>query len=142
MIKSLKLVTKGSKQAINSKGDNSSSGGANIKISKQLPFKLLSQKGSSKSKCSNRRSLSGSNKTGRNTSIQSIAKKKLKTIKGSDSCNKDNNESYLCMPQFPNNMHAAKAFAKLKNKLQKTESEHNPEHATDILKDYIRKFMK
>ena len=37
---------------------------------------------------------------------------------------------------------AAKAFAKLKNKLQKTESEHNPEHATDILKDYIRKFMK
>lgn len=70
-----------------------------------------------------------------------MPKKKLKTIKGKDLGSKDNG-GYFCIPQFPNNMHAAKAFSEFKNKLKKSERGDSGEDPTDILKDYIRKFMK
>lgn len=49
---------------------------------------------------------------------------------------------YFCIPQFPNNMHAAKALLEFKKKLKKTEKNESKEDAQEMLKEYIRKFMK
>jgi len=90
---------------------------------------------------SNRRSLSGSIKTDRPKISQPNQKKKIKTVKVKQQENKDIGE-YFGFPQFPNNMHAAKALIEFKKKYQKSQKSDNLEEAKEILKEYIRRFMK
>lgn len=115
MIKSFKVVAKTGKSS--NQGRKEGKHSANFEVAKSHPFKL-SRKTTSKSKYSDRRSLSGSNKTGRPTS-NPAQKKKLKTIKGKQLESKDNG-GYFCIPQFPNNMHAAKALVEFKKQLKKS----------------------
>jgi hypothetical protein len=88
MIKSFKVVAKTGKSS-NQERKEGKKYSANFEVAKSHPFKL-SRKATSKSKYSDRRSLSGSNKTGRPTSSQPAQKKKLKTIKGKQLESKDN----------------------------------------------------
>jgi hypothetical protein len=85
-------------------------------VGKSHSFKLL-RKSNVKNKSKDRRSLSGSNKTGRPTTGQATTKKNIKIIRGKQLETKDNG-GYFCIPQFPNNMHAAKAFLEFKRKIK------------------------
>lgn len=139
MMKGLKVASKFPRYNIRAKVEQPQNP-ANIEVAKSHSFKLL-RKSTAKSKSKDRRSLSGSNKAGRPTTGQSVQKKKLKTFKGKQLETKDNG-GYFCIPQFPNNMHAAKALLEFKKKLKKTEKSENNENAQEMLKEYIRKFME
>jgi hypothetical protein len=103
---------------VRSKAD-SAQGVANIDVAKLHAFKIAN-KSTSKNKYKDRLSHSGSNKTGRHTAAQMMPKKRLKTTKGKQSKAKESAGGYICVPQFPNNMHAAKALLEFKNKLEKS----------------------
>lgn len=138
-MKSLKVASKNLKFNVRVKVDQPQPV-ANTEVARSHPFKLL-RKSNVKSKSNNRRSLSGSNKTGRPTTGQTAQKKKLKTIK-TKPLEPKGDGGYFCIPQFPNNMHAAKALLEFKKKLKKTENSDSKGDAQEMLKEYIRKFMK
>lgn len=140
VMKNLKVASKYPRYNIRAKPEVTHTQNSS-EVAKSHSFKLL-RKSNVKNKSKDRRSLSGSNKTGRPaTAGQTTTKKKIKTIKGKQLETKDNG-GYFCIPQFPNNMHAAKALLEFKRKLKKSEMGECNEDAKEILKEYIRKFMK
>jgi hypothetical protein len=142
------------KYNIRAKQDGSTAIVPNREVAKLHSFKILKQN-NQKTKHKDRLSHSGSNKTGRPISSQIPQKKRLKTTKGKQPKSKGDG-GFIWVPkfdsknteypeftyQFPNNMRAAKALLEFKNKLENSEEYKNKDNAQELLKEYIRKFMK